>query len=473
MHDNLKDAQVLVVGDMMLDQYYYGSTNRISPEAPVPVVRVESVQDRAGGAGNVALNISALSGKVGICAMVGKDVAGRTLETFLSEQSVQNHLITTHLPTITKLRVLSQKQQLIRLDFEESFHSIEPVILTQKIKETINKYNVMILSDYGKGTLHGTKELIAYARSLNIPVLIDPKGSDFSIYRGASLITPNRKEFEAVVGACENNEEIIHKARLLVKQYDIGALLITRSEEGMTLVQNNGEHITIPTVAKEVYDVTGAGDTVIAVMAMAVSCGYDYISAMRLANAAAGVVVGKVGTATLTAQELHDSLHAQSHINKGILTQSELKQAMKEVRLQGEKIVMTNGCFDILHAGHIDYLQKARTLGDRLIVAVNSDASVKRLKGETRPIVELSSRMEVLNALSCVDWVVDFYEDTPQRIIGELLPDILVKGADYQVNEIAGAKAVLENGGEVKTIHLKPNHSTSNIVNKIKSKAKE
>jgi D-beta-D-heptose 7-phosphate kinase/D-beta-D-heptose 1-phosphate adenosyltransferase len=331
----------------------------------------------------------------------------------------------------------------------------------------------MILSDYGKGTLHGTKELIAYARSLNIPVLIDPKGSDFSIYRGASLITPNRKEFEAVVGACENNEKIIHKARLLVKQYDIGALLITRSEEGMTLVQNNGEHITIPTVAKEVYDVTGAGDTVIAVMAMAVSCGYDYISAMRLANAAAGVVVGKVGTATLTAQELHDSLHAQSHINKGILTQTELKQAMKEVRLQGEKIVMTNGCFDILHAGHIDYLQKARTLGDRLIVAVNSDTSVKRLKGKTRPIVELSSRMEVLNALSCVDWVVDFDEDTPQRIIGELLPDILVKGADYQVNEIAGAKAVLENGGEVKTIHLKPNHSTSNIVNKIKSKAKE
>ncbi len=469
MQSNLQKARVLVVGDAMLDRYYYGTTERISPEAPVPVVHVKTIQDRAGGAGNVALNISALSGMAGICAIVGKDEPARILCDFLTKKSIKTHLIETHLPTITKLRILSQKQQLLRLDFEEGFSKIDETLLLDAVEKAADQYNVMILSDYGKGTLYNTKALIELAKRKNMAVLVDPKGHDFSIYEGATLITPNRKEFEAVVGKCITEDELISKAYALIKRCKLDGLLITRSEEGMTLVFNSGAAKSIPTVAREVFDVTGAGDTVIAVMAMGLSCGYDFESSMRLANAAAGVVVGKVGTATLSAQELHDSLHAQTTVNKGIITQDALKQAMREVRLQGEKVVMTNGCFDILHAGHVEYLQKARALGDRLIVAVNSDESVKRLKGENRPVVNLQFRMEVLAALSCVDWVVAFNEDTPERIISELLPDILVKGADYEIHEIAGAKEVLAVGGEVKTITLKPNHSSSSIIHKIQS----
>lgn len=469
MQSNLQKARVLVVGDVMLDRYYYGSTERISPEAPVPVVHVKTIQDRAGGAGNVALNIISLAGETGICAMVGQDEPAHILKNFLSEQSIHSHLIETHLPTITKLRVLSQKQQLLRLDFEEGFAQVNEGVLYCHVEAVLNNYNVMVLSDYGKGTLHDVQKLIQLANNQNIATLVDPKGDDFSIYQGATLITPNLKEFEAVVGKCHSEDELVAKANQLIADCNLGGLLITRSEEGMTLVLNDGEVTTIPTVAKEVFDVTGAGDTVIAVMAMAVSCGYDYISAMRLANAAAGVVVGKVGTATLNAQELHDSLHAQARVHKGILSQNELKKAMSEVHLQGEKLVMTNGCFDILHAGHVEYLQKARALGDRLIVAVNTDDSVKRLKGEFRPYVNLQSRMEVLAALGCVDWVVAFEEDTPKRIISELLPDILVKGADYEVEQIAGAKEVLAAGGEVKTITLKPSHSSTSIIEKIKN----
>ncbi|MDA0910849.1 MAG: bifunctional D-glycero-beta-D-manno-heptose-7-phosphate kinase/D-glycero-beta-D-manno-heptose 1-phosphate adenylyltransferase HldE [Proteobacteria bacterium] len=469
MQSNLQKARVLVVGDVMLDRYYYGSTERISPEAPVPVVHVKNIQDRAGGAGNVALNITSLAGEAGICAMVGQDEPAHILKNFLADQSIHSHLIETHLPTITKLRVLSQKQQLLRLDFEEGFAQVDEGVLFNNVEAVLQHYNVMVLSDYGKGTLHDVQKLIKLANKQKVATLVDPKGNDFSIYQGATLITPNRKEFEAVVGKCHTEDELIAKAHQSIANCHLGGLLITRSEEGMTLVLKNGEVTTIPTVAKEVFDVTGAGDTVIAVMAMAISCGYDYISAMRLANAAAGVVVGKVGTATLNAQELHDSLHAQARVHKGILSQTELKKAMSEVHLQGEKVVMTNGCFDILHAGHVEYLQKARALGDRLIVAVNTDESVKGLKGDSRPYVSLQSRMEVLAALGCVDWVVAFEEDTPKRIISELLPDILVKGADYEIAQIAGAKEVLAAGGEVKTITLKPSHSSTSIIEKIKN----
>lgn len=471
MQSSLEKARVLVVGDLMLDRYYYGSTKRISPEAPVPVVHIKNVKDRAGGAGNVALNITSLAGQAAICAMVGQDEPAQILKNFLDEHLIHSQLIKTDLPTITKLRVLSQKHQLIRLDFEEGFAEDNNGLLFQNVKSVLKNYNVMILSDYGKGTLHDIGKLIALANSEGVPSLVDPKGNDFSIYQGATLITPNRKEFEAVVGKCDSEDELIDKGYQLISNYNFGGLLITRSEEGMTLVLNNGEVKTMPTVAKEVFDVTGAGDTVIAVMAMAVSCGYNYISAMRLANAAASVVVGKVGTATLNAQELHDSLHAQGIVHQGILSQNELKIAMCEVHLQGEKIVMTNGCFDILHAGHVEYLQKARALGDRLIVAVNSDDSVKRLKGKGRPYVGVQSRMEVLAALGCVDWVVAFEEDTPQKIISKILPDILVKGSDYEVDQISGAKEVLASGGEVKTIMLKPIHSSTSIINKIKNTA--
>ena len=469
MQNELTNAKVLVIGDIMLDRYWRGPCSRISPEAPVPVINVNKIEQRAGGAGNVALNISALTGKSGIISIIGHDEPGQTLVSMLSEQSIETHFLKEQLPTITKLRVLSQHQQLLRLDFEEDLSVLDKSILVQMLVAQLNQYNVLVLSDYGKGVLSDPKSLISEARKKNVTVLVDPKGSDFSKYSGATLITPNMKEFEAVVGICKTDKEIIDKAQALIQEINIDALLITRSEKGMTLVEKSGKYNTIPTQAQEVFDVTGAGDTVISVMAMGLSIGHDYYTSMNLANAAAGVVVGKLGTATVSVQELYRALNKISEIQTGVVSEAEIIEAMEKCHLQGEKVVMTNGCFDIMHSGHVEYLQKARQLGDRLIVAVNNDDSVRRLKGDTRPIVSLENRMNLLAALDCVDWVVPFSEDTPERLINKLLPDILVKGADYEVHQIAGSEKVLANGGEVKTIKLRPGCSTTGIINKIQS----
>ncbi|WP_394332131.1 D-glycero-beta-D-manno-heptose 1-phosphate adenylyltransferase [Piscirickettsia litoralis] len=282
-------------------------------------------------------------------------------------------------------------------------------------------------------------------------------------------MTPNFKEFTTVVGNVSSDEELVEKAHSLIHRLDLEALLITRGEAGMSLIEKQGRTTHIPTQAQEVFDVTGAGDTVIASLGLALATGYDLRTAMNIANAAAGVVVGKLGTSTVSLKELEHALHDHSipPLITGIVSEEELLSAIKTAHYQGENIVMTNGCFDILHAGHIDYLQKARAKGDRLIVAINDDASIQRLKGESRPIVPLAQRMQLLNALECVDWVVPFSEDTPERLISAILPDTLIKGSDYKVHEIAGSKQVLENGGDVITIDLVPGCSTSAIVKKI------
>ncbi|MDF2530030.1 MAG: Bifunctional protein hldE [Gammaproteobacteria bacterium] len=469
MH-NLSAAKVLVIGDIMLDNYWVGQTSRISPEAPVPVVHIKEQYAKAGGAGNVALNVTSLLGQATLLGLTGNDEAANILHKILSQGKVNCEFEQfANMPTITKLRILSQNQQLIRTDFEENFHEVSKQALLERFIEALPDYNAVIISDYGKGTLSDTESLIKAARKHKIPVLVDPKGNDFSRYRGASIITPNLKEFEAVVGLCVNEEDMVVKGLQLIRTCRLDALLVTRGADGMTLIRPGQEPVHMPTQAREVFDVTGAGDTVIAVMGMAMGAGYDLPTSMRLANAAAGVVVGKVGTATVTPNELEASLHQDQHLRKGIVDEALLKQIIKNVHAQGEKVVMTNGCFDILHAGHIDYLRAAREAGDRLIIAVNDDASVKRLKGPERPINSLEHRMKLLEALSFVDWVVPFTEDTPERIISYLLPDILIKGADYQVHQIAGAKAVLANGGEVKTIELTPGCSTTNIINKARS----
>ncbi|MCF6776082.1 bifunctional D-glycero-beta-D-manno-heptose-7-phosphate kinase/D-glycero-beta-D-manno-heptose 1-phosphate adenylyltransferase HldE [Thiotrichales bacterium 19X7-9] len=465
----LENANVLVVGDVMLDRYWEGPTKRISPEAPVPVIHVDKIQERAGGAGNVALNIAALSGKAYLCGCVGKDEAAISLKNKLQEQQIDTHFVETGLPTITKLRVLSQNQQLIRMDFEEGFHEVDKIKLTQHVEAAIQSVGAIILSDYGKGTLSNPQALIQLARNHQVRILVDPKGTDFEKYRGATMITPNMKEFEAVVGFCHSEEEIKSKALALIQTLDLEALLVTRSEKGMMIIHHTGKTYSIPTHAKEVYDVTGAGDTVIAVMGMALSVGYSYQEAMKFANTAAGVVVGKLGTATLTLPELYHALYVSTQIPFGVLSESEIKAAMHQAHLQGERVVFTNGCFDILHQGHVDYLKEAKAMGDRLIVGINTDESVKTLKGPSRPIVPLAERMALLSALECVDWVVAFKEETPERIISELSPDVLVKGADYEIHEIAGNEHVLKHGGQVKTIRLTEGLSTSNIINKIKS----
>ncbi|CDF99797.1 bifunctional D-glycero-beta-D-manno-heptose-7-phosphate kinase/D-glycero-beta-D-manno-heptose 1-phosphate adenylyltransferase HldE [Avibacterium paragallinarum] len=465
-----QQAKVLVLGDVMLDRYWFGATNRISPEAPVPVVRVQENEERAGGAANVAMNIASLNVPVQLLGLTGQDEAGIALSSMLEKQGIDCNFVqlASH-PTITKLRVLSRHQQLLRLDFEEDFHNVQSDELLAKLQSAVQNFGALILSDYGKGTLNAVQSMIQIARQANVPVLIDPKGTDFERYRGATLLTPNMSEFEAVVGKCQNEEDIVEKGLKLIREIELKALLVTRSEKGMTLLRPEQPPFHLPTEAKEVFDVTGAGDTVISVLATALADGRSFEEACYLANVAAGIVVGKLGTSTVSNVELENAIHGRTTTGFGVMNEQQLKEVVRQAKKRGEKIVMTNGVFDLIHPGHISYLDNARKLGDRLIVAVNSDASVKRLKGESRPINSLDARMAVLAGLSAVDWVVEFTEDTPQRLISEILPDLLVKGGDYKPEDIAGGKEVIANGGEVKVLNFEDGFSSSNVINKIQS----
>ncbi|GMA83237.1 bifunctional protein HldE [Shewanella glacialipiscicola] len=359
-------------------------------------------------------------------------------------------------PTITKLRVLSRNQQLIRLDFEEAFDKADSVRLLKQSEALLDAVDVVVLSDYAKGAINEPRDFIALARAKGVMVLVDPKGSDFGRYHGASLITPNMSEFEAVVGTVTSEADLLEKARGLLKLHNFDAILVTRSEKGMTLVTANSPELHIPTVAREVYDVTGAGDTVISALATSLAAGADLPQACAIANTAAGVVVGKLGTSTVSRIELISALAVhQGESGFGVVSEDQLAYALEQAKLRGERVVMTNGCFDILHAGHVSYLKQAKALGDRLIVAVNDDASVKRLKGEGRPVNQIDRRMAVLAGLASVDWVVPFSEDTPQRIIARLLPNLLVKGGDYKLEDIAGGAEVIAAGGKCRCWVLK------------------
>ncbi len=462
-------ASVLVVGDVMLDRYWYGPTSRISPEAPVPVVKVDAIEERPGGAANVAMNIAALGAASQWIGLTGEDDAARVLSETLKNVNVRCDFVAvkTH-PTITKLRVLSRNQQLLRLDFEEEFEQVDPEPIHQRLRQSLATAGALVLSDYAKGALASVQTMIRLAREANVPVLIDPKGTDFERYRGATLLTPNLSEFEAVVGKCKNEEEIVSRGMQLVADYELSALLVTRSENGMTLLQPGKAPLHLPTQAQEVFDVTGAGDTVIGVLAATLAAGDSLEDACFMANAAAGVVVGKLGTSTVSPVELENAIHARPEEGFGIMNEAQLKIAVEQARKRGEKVVMTNGVFDILHAGHVSYLANARKLGDRLIVAVNSDASTKRLKGSSRPVNPLVNRMIVLGALEAVDWVVAFEEDTPQRLIASVLPDLLVKGGDYKPEDIAGSKEVWANGGDVRVLNFEDGISTTNIIKTIR-----
>ena len=463
-------AKILVVGDVMLDRYWSGDSSRISPEAPVPIVKVGKVEDRPGGAANVALNIAALGAQAKLLGITGNDEAAQALCGKMSAVNIDcDFLQLDDYPTITKLRVLSRGQQVIRLDFEEAVAAVDTQPLVAKTQANLADYSVLIISDYNKGALVEVQQMIQAAKQLGVTVLVDPKGSDFAKYHGASLLTPNLSEFEAVVGPCRTEQELVEKGRRLLAEHDFGALLVTRSEKGMTLIRAEQEEFHLPALAREVYDVTGAGDTVISVLATAVSAGSSLEQACALANAAASVVVAKIGTSTVSPIELANAVYGSHESGFGVLSEDQLKIAVQSAKLRGEKIVMTNGCFDIIHAGHVSYLNSARKLGQRLIVAVNSDASVRGLKGPARPINQCDRRMTVLAALGAVDWVVEFTEETPERLIAELLPDVLVKGGDYSVEQIAGHKQVLANGGSVDILQFEDGCSTTAIINAIKS----
>ena len=444
------NSRVLVCGDLMLDRYWHGDTSRISPEAPVPVVRVVQAEERPGGAANVAVNIASLGGHATLVGLTGDDEPANMLDSVMKRAGVTCDFERLNgSATITKLRVMSRHQQLIRLDFENGFGEPEQPGLLRRFEAALGGADIVVLSDYGKGTLSAVQQLIASARSARKPVVIDPKGTDFGRYRGATVITPNMSEFEAVAGKCHSDEELAAKGEALREQLELEALLITRSENGMTLLYRGRPALHLPTKAREVYDVTGAGDTVVSVLAAGMAAGLDMADATALANLAAGVVVGKMGTVSVTVPELHRALREYDEMEQGIIGEDELIALVREAQAHGEKVVMTNGCFDILHAGHVTYLQQAAELGDRLIVAVNDDASVKRLKGEERPVNTLERRMHVLAALGCVDWVVPFYEDTPTRLICAIKPNILVKGVGNEPAKIPGGDCVRAAGGQV------------------------
>jgi D-beta-D-heptose 7-phosphate kinase/D-beta-D-heptose 1-phosphate adenosyltransferase len=407
-------ASVLVAGDVMLDRYMFGGTGRISPEAPVPVVHVRDTDDRAGGAANVAVNLVSLGVDTTLFGVVGQDDEAATLKVVLERQDIKCQFkAVKNWPTTTKTRVQSRGQQLIRLDREEQDISGSEA-LTKSLQKALKSASAVVLSDYGKGALADVSAMIDLCRNANIPVLVDPKGSAFDKYRGATVLTPNQSEFESVTGVCESDDELVEHARKMISDLDLGAL------------------------------------------------------AAALSNFAAGLVVRKTGVASVSPAEIRAALHQRGQGGRGLVTEAELAAMVSEAKLQDEAIVMTNGCFDFLHAGHVAYLEEAKSLGDRLIVAVNDDESVRRLKGDGRPVNTLQDRMAVLAGLAAVDWVVPFSEDTPARLIQKMMPDVLVKGGDYQPQDIAGAKDILKNGGEVRVLAFREGHSSSNIIDKLR-----
>jgi D-beta-D-heptose 7-phosphate kinase/D-beta-D-heptose 1-phosphate adenosyltransferase len=444
-------ASVVVAGDVMLDRYLFGGTERISPEAPVPVVR------------------AALGVDTTLIGVTGKDEEAAALKAVLEQQQINCRFeAVKNWPTTTKTRVQSRGQQLIRLDREEQGLSGSDA-LPGFLQKALKSASAVVLSDYGKGALGNVSAMIDQCQKANIPVLVDPKGSEFDKYRGATVLTPNQSEFESVVGICESADELVARARTMIADLELGALLVTRSEKGMLLVEASDEPVFLSTRAREVFDVTGAGDTVIAVLAGALASGESLAAAAALSNFAAGLVVRKIGVASVSPSEIRAALHQRGQGGRGLVSEVDLAAMVSEAKLQDESIVMTNGCFDFLHAGHVAYLEEAKSLGDRLIVAVNDDESVRRLKGDGRPVNALQDRMAVLAGLAAVDWVVPFSEDTPARLIQMMLPDVLVKGGDYRPDEIAGAKDVLKNGGEVRVLAFREGHSSSNIIDKLRS----
>ncbi len=461
-------ASVLVVGDIMLDRYWFGDAARISPEAPVPIIKIKQNDERPGGAGNVALNIASLGANVTLIGVAGKDDAAEALKEQLKAANVKHAILQRdNIPTITKLRIISRQQQLIRLDFEENFPQFNSDMLIETYKQHLNHADIVILSDYNKGTLQCSSILIKLAKAANIPIIVDPKGTDFSRYYGADVITPNFKEFETLMGCCHNEQEIVQKGRELLRQYNIHSLLLTRGESGMTLIQPEQEEIHLPAHAREVFDVTGAGDTVIGVLGAAIAAKTELAEAMAIANLAASLVVAKLGAATVSAPELEAALRGANTPSAGVIKEDQLLLAVAEARSKNKRIVFTNGCFDILHAGHVKYLQQAKQLGDYLIVAINDDDSVKRLKGPERPINHVEHRMAVLAGIGAVDWVVSYADNTPERLLKKLQPDILVKGGDYTIDQVVGAHIVQAYGGEVRVLGVIKNISTSAIIERM------
>ncbi|KZB52939.1 D-glycero-beta-D-manno-heptose-7-phosphate kinase [Thalassospira xiamenensis] len=474
--EQLPNAKVLCIGDVMLDRFVYGSVTRISPEAPIPIIRVERESAMLGGAGNVTRNATALGASVRFLSLVGDDLPGReVMEYVANDKGVEPYIqIERNRPTTIKTRYIAGGQQLLRSDNETTATLAAATIsnLSALAAQLAPDVSAIVLSDYGKGVLHGdvVAATIAAARKAGKPVIVDPKGTDYSIYRGATVVTPNRAEAQAATGIdIQSDEDAIAAATKIITECGIENVLLTRSQDGMTLVTSTGEAIHLPTEAREVFDVSGAGDTVVACLASAIAGGASLSDAARIANVAAGIVVGKIGTAVVYPDELVSVLHHHDLMigEAKLMPLDRMVDRVERWRRKGYKVGFTNGCFDLLHPGHLSLLQQARSNCNRLIVGLNSDASVKRLKGEARPVQSEAARAAVLGSLETVSGVVIFGEDTPITVIEALKPDILVKGADYTIDKVVGADIVQGYGGKVVLANLADGFSTTSTIARI------
>lgn len=469
--EQLANRTVLVVGDLMVDRFVYGDVARISPEAPIPVLRYREEVAMLGGAGNVARNIVALNGNAALVGAVGNDADGRYVsEELCPAAGIEDRSVRmTGCPTIIKTRFVSSGQQILRLDREETMIDIDALERSKSVvRNTLPGVDAMILSDYAKGML--TRDTISAhisaAIASGVPVVVDPKSADLAIYRGADVITPNAKEATTATGSdCATDEGAADAAEAILRKTEGRAVVITRGSQGMTLYAPSSgveKPIHIPTRASSVYDVSGAGDTVVATLALALSAGLDIRIAAQLANVAAGVVVGKLGTAAVSMEELIQSVADAEE--RAFTTREQAAARVGRWRHRGLRVGFANGCFDLVHPGHVALLRKAREKCDRLIVALNTDASVKRLKGESRPVQDEASRAAVIGSLRSVDLVTLFDEDTPLELIKLLKPDVLFKGEDYTVAEVVGSDVIAQWGGSVMLIPLEDGHSTSSII---------
>ena len=469
-------VRVLVVGDVMLDRFLYGRVDRVSPEAPIPVLQVGREAAMLGGAGNVLRNLSALGARGRLFGLIGDDAAGAEIVGLVEAEGCDPAGLLTEAGRTTSIkeRVIADAQQLLRVDRETPHEASGATCdaLLAGAEAALGEVGAVLLSDYGKGVLSRSTvaALVGMAKRAGLPLVVDPKGRDYRVYRGADLITPNRRELQEASGlATDEDAEVEAACRAIIDEAGLGAVLATRSEAGMTLVQGEGAALHLPTRAREVYDVSGAGDTVAAVMAASLAAGAALSEAAELANLVAGIVVGKVGTAVALPGEVLDAIHGHDGAGPSpkLVERAHLLEHVAEWRRGGLSVGFTNGCFDLLHPGHVSLLRQAKESCDRLVVALNSDASVRRLKGERRPVQGEAARAAVLGSLADVDRVVVFEEDTPLALIEAIQPDVLVKGADYSLEEVVGAKAVMAAGGRVILAEIAPGHSTTGTLRKL------
>lgn len=462
---------ILVIGDIILDEYWFGSSNRLSPEAVVPVVNIGKKETRLGGAGNVANNIKSLGGKIHLITSFGNDEKGKVISSLLKQKFISYTNISLKKNyTNSKIRIISSNNQIVRLDNDNNGvknKTQKKNILKTPIFKKLNKINLIIISDYNKGVFqNNTQDILKIANKNNIPVLVDPKTDDISKYSKCLLISPNLKELNKLISEYKDNDIFLKKIRKTIKKNKIENILITLGKKGMHLI-NSKINLKLKSINQEVFDVSGAGDTVIASIAVFLSMGINLTKAVKLSNIAAGLVVKKIGTSTTSIHEIYLHLIKNRHELKYVTNKDYFMPIINSLKNNSKKIVMTNGCFDLLHAGHIEFLKKSKKEGDFLILAINSDSSVKKNKGSKRPINTLVDRINILAALTFVDLIITFNAKTPIELYKLILPDILTKGKDYKINEVVGSKEIISNGGKVKLIDIYKNLSSTKILKNI------